>query len=345
MQSTGDFSCTVTGYAGFEDEIRRLRNANRDDQKTPAYVTWRYQCAADAPEPKIFWLLSPIGQRIGMAAVVFRPYWVNQIRMHVGVVGDISLDARWRGRGLGQLLLRFMTDYLDQYFPDHPAFVIPTEDARRALARVGWVTQGTLISHVFLLEPATYLRTLVRSEWIATRIAGQFRRLVHARALRRVPRGGCLRFDGDLDEALFAFSRKPRSGGAVRDLGPDSLRWRYIGHPHTEFRIARFTRGADLRGLLVFEQRIRERTCSIYDLVAETPADVESILALFILHTLSNPDIATVRVLLDDRHPFRQAVRRVGFFARRPDAVFQIHSRSGIAERVSWAVTLGDKDT
>src|SRR2546430_5984453 len=123
VRDGGEFSCEVTGFHGYEQQILGLRNANRDEPETLEYLAWRYRRSADSPEPQVFWLLSPDRQRVGMASVVFRPYWSNNTRVQTAVVGDISLDTRWRGRGLGQVLLRFMTEYLDVHFPRQPAFV------------------------------------------------------------------------------------------------------------------------------------------------------------------------------------------------------------------------------
>ena len=346
MHDAGEFTCEVTGFDGYEQEILRLRNANRDKSETVEYLDWRYQRSSDSPEPRVFWLLPPVGQRIGMASVVFRPYWINGVRVQTAVVGDISLDTRWRGRGLGQVLLRFMTEYLDEHFPQQPAFVIPTEAARRALASVGWVTAGALVPHVCVLDATRYVRALVRSGWLATRIARQVQGLARMVTRLRAPRDGSLHLKDTLDESLAEFARGlPASGDAVHDLGPESLNWRYAQHPHTRFTFARFTRSGETRGFLVFEDSTLEQTCSIHDLVAKTPADLRAMLTLFVLRGLSTPDLVTLRVVLDERHPCRIHLRSLGFIARRPDAVFQVHSRSGTAERLVWCVTLGDKDT
>src|SRR5256885_16939181 len=46
-----------------------------------------------------------------------------------------------------------------------------------------------------------------------------------------------------LDESLLEFARRlPPPGGAVRELGPESLNWRYGQHPHTRFTFARLDR-------------------------------------------------------------------------------------------------------
>jgi GNAT superfamily N-acetyltransferase len=342
-----EFSCEVLGFHGYEQEILRLRNANRDWSETLEYLRWRYECEGSAPAPRVFWLRTRAGERVGVASVLFRPYWIDNVRTHAAVVGDISLNAAWRGLGLGQRLLQCMTDYLDEHFPEHAAFVIPTQAARRTLARIGWITPGTLVPHVFVLDPVRYLRRVLRSEWLSTQIAGQIRGLVRQR-LSRYARAGChLDVDCALDEWPDKLQRNMRKSGniAIHDLGPESLSWRYARHPHLAFRFARLTRDGRPRGFLVFEESKTERSCSIYDSVAATPEDLQCTLALFILRALDEPQLTTVRVLLDSHHPWRACLRRLGFIARRPEAVFQVRSRSGIAERSSWCVSLGDKDT
>jgi GNAT superfamily N-acetyltransferase len=346
VHDSGEFSCEVTGFHGYEQEILRLRNANRDKPETLEYLYWRYQRSPDSPEPRVFWLLTPDRQRVGMASVVFRPYWSNNTRVQAAVVGDISLDTRWRGRGLGQVLLRFMTEYLDAHFPQQPAFVIPTEAARRALASVGWVTPGALVPHVYVLDFTRYVRALVGSGWLAARAAAQIRRLARGVARALAPRDGSLHFKDALDESLLEFARRlPASEGVVHDIGPEAMKWRYVQHPNTRFTFTTFSRSGEVRGFLIFEESTLEQTCSIYDLAARTRGDMRAMLALFILRGLSTPGLITLRVLLDDRHPYRTCLRRLGFIARRPDAVFQVHSPSGTAERLAWRVTQGDKDT
>jgi hypothetical protein len=58
----------VTGFDGFEEEILRLHNTNGNRPETLEYLKWRYQYVPDAPQPRVFWLLSPEGHRVGMAS-------------------------------------------------------------------------------------------------------------------------------------------------------------------------------------------------------------------------------------------------------------------------------------
>jgi len=346
MGEDDGFSCTVTGFEGFEQEILRLRNANRDHPETLDYINWRYQSSPDAPPPRVFWLSSPDGERIGMGAAVFRPYWIDGVRLQIAVLGDISLGTKWRGRGLGLRLIRFITAWLDEQFPNQPAFVIPTESARRALLKAGWVTRGSLVPHVYVIDGAHYVRVLVRNEWLASRIALPLRWLTRSFVRLYVPRDGAFRLTTALDQPLLEFVQSlPTTKGAVRDLGPESLRWRYAEHPHTRFSFGAFSRGGQLRGWLVCDGDALGPSCSIYDAAATTPADMRAMLALFILHGLDTPGLASLRIVFNEAHPWKTCLRGLGFLTRRPQTVFQVYSRDGTGEGLAWYVTQGDKDT
>jgi GNAT superfamily N-acetyltransferase len=345
VSDSSGFSCAVTGFAGMEAEVLRLRNTNRDTLETLPYLTWRYRAATDAPPPCVHWLLDPGGQRVGMAAAIFRPYWVNGERVQVAVIGDISVDAGLRGRGLGRMLLRSMTTDLDERFSEHPALVIPTESARRTLAALGWHAVGELAPLVCVLDPTRYIQRMVRSQSPAAALARVIRAAARVRVRRHIPLGGVLRLSDSIQEPLREYLRRlPAAGGVMRDLGPESLVWRYAQHPRIKFTFATFTRSGETRGFLVFEDHTLAGTCSIYDLVGETAADLRAMLALFVVRSLSTPGLVTLRVLLDGRHPARVELRRVGFIARPADAVFQVHCRDASAQRLGWRITQGDKD-
>jgi GNAT superfamily N-acetyltransferase len=339
-------TCTVTGFAGMEAQILRLRNANRENPETLAYLNWRYQSSPEAPAPCVFWLLDPAGEPIGMASAIFRPYWLEGACVQTAVIGDISLDARWRRRGLGQVLLRYMTQHLETHFPSHPALVIPTESARRALAQVGWVTAGSLAPLVYVLDFAPYAQRILRSGVLARGVSRAIRAGVRPLIRRRAPRDGALHVGDVPDASLPAFVRGLSDTGAVaRDLGPRSVNWRYTQHPHTQFRFATFRRAGETRGFLVFEDSSAAGTCAVYDLAAAGAQDLQAMLALFMLRSFATPRLVSLRVLLDEQHPWRSELQRLGFIARPTEAVFQVHSGDGRAACWSWRVTQGDKDT
>lgn len=339
-------SCEVTGFAGFEQQILRLRNSNRENPETLEYLRWRYESAPEDPPPCIFWLRGPDGQLLGMAAAIFRPYHLHGARLPVAVIGDISVDARYRGRGLGQMLLRYMTDFLDAHFPHGLALVIPTDSARRTLARVGWSTAGELSSQVYILDAAPYLQRILRYPPLARGLARALRGGANQLARRHLKAGGALTLASAPDAATYAFLGQLAQGQALaRDLKPGSLEWRYVRHPHSRFTFATYQLAGVVRGLLVFEDTTLSGTCSIYELFAQEERDMCAMLAHFVLRSAAIGGLGTIRVTLDSAHPARTALRRAGFVDRPAEAIYQVHSRNGNAERALWRITQGDKDT
>ncbi len=339
-------SCAVTGFAGMEREILRLRNTNRDNPETAAYLSWRYESAPGAPAPLVYWLLASDGERIGMAAAIFRSYWVRGALTTVAVIGDISLDARWRGRGLGQVLLRFMTQHLDENYPAYAALVIPTESARRALERIGWVAAGSLAPLVYVVDAARYLQPFTRSAALARAVARVIRACLRPLIRRHAPHEGTLKVSDLPDASIEALSSTLMERQCVtRDLASASLSWRYTRHPHTHFRFATLKRAGRAHAFLVFEESTHPGTCVIYDLVAASTTELRSLLALFMLRASSSARVTSLRVLLDEAHPWREELRRLGFIARPAEAVIQVHAREGDVAGWGWRVSQGDKDT
>jgi GNAT superfamily N-acetyltransferase len=341
----GDYSCIVTEYAGNEQEVLRLRNATRDKPEKREYVDWRYQTAPGAPAPKVFWLVSVSGERVGMASLIFRPYWRNGSLVHVAVLGDISVAQSLRGRGLGQRLLRFTTEYLSEHSSHCHGFVIPTEAARRSLAAVGWSTTGKLIPHVLAIYPAPQLRVVLRSAWLTQRICQIYRGLARMFLRRYLVEGATLQFVSEPDESLGELWRSSAKNGLVmRDLGLQSLTWRYATHPYTKFAFAKLMRRGELRAFMVLTLDGQTQACTIYDLLAKSTADLSCILALYAIRAMQGRDVSTLRISVDNKHPYRRSIRKLGFVSRPPGTPFQEHPCSVMAERIPWCITSGDKD-
>ena len=72
---------------------------------------------------------------------------------------------------------------------------------------------------------------------------------------------------------------------------------------------------------------------------------MRAMLAHFVLRSAAAGGLGTIRVTLDRR--IRPVPRCDGpGSSRRPaEAVYQVHSRNGNAERARWRITQGDKDT
>lgn len=342
------YGCTVTSYAGVQGRVLEVRNANRSVPQPQSYLDWRYETPGDAPEPKIFWLNAPSGDVVGMAAVIFRQYWLGSRRMYVPVVGDISVDSRLRGKGLGRLLLDSLTRYLSQHYSDRPALVIPTESARRSLAALGWVTAGRLVPHVFLIDPGAQLRGKLKSAALSRSITAAYRRCMTLWLRRKALGAECLedggQFDATFDEL---WQRRLGSGSMQRDMSAASLEWRYARHPNHRFHVVKLLGQRGLQGFIVYELLRELAELSIHDLFVVDPQLLPGFLAAFLLRHMQEAQVKAVRLTLSDTHSYRTFLHRLGFVPRPADAVvFQaLYPANAPANAAgSWSMTFGDKD-
>lgn len=343
----GDFRLDVTGYGGHEEEILHVRNANRGVAQRRDYLDWRYRTLPGLPQPRVAWLRDADGQALGMAAAIYRRFWIDGAACAVGVLGDISLDARLRGQGLGQRLLAGLSRELGQGARGLCGFVIPTEAARRSLAALGWRDAGRLIPHVCPVDPAVRLGRRPGSAHFAALLAVPFRAALSL-AARLQRRGDCsLELGEDFDARFDAlWAAVPKAGRILSDRSRAALCWRYGDHPSRRFRIARFLRAGELKGYVVFETADDGSDLSIQDAVIAEPAALPDMLALFVAWCLGQPRLGTVRMSLSEGHPHAAGLWRLGFVPRKAQGRFQVLESSPARSpgRNVWCLTAGDKD-
>lgn len=345
---SGAFVLAVTGYEGFEEEVLRLRNANRAGSKSRQYLDWRYGQDGAEIEPRVYWVRTADGQAVGMAAVIFRAYRVDGERIWFAVLGDISLDTAFRSQGLGRRLLGFVTDDLRQNFPCCPGFVIPTPVAEKSLGAVGWHLAGQLVPHVLPLDLAERFARATRNEWLGALLA-RLPEILATLVWRHHARKSGLRLEvtAQLDDALdVLWSRYPKQGLILRELGKDALARRFAGHPDFSYRFGRILRGADLIGVVVFDSSVEEQICNVYDVLISDDRDLVPSMAVFVLHIVSLGGFRAIRFVTSDGHRYGGLLWRLGFVAREPQAVFQVFVSGNSSSLLGgkWQLTLGDKD-
>jgi GNAT superfamily N-acetyltransferase len=343
----GDYRFTVTGYAGLQGEVLRLRNANRPVAQTAAYLDWRYSGPTGAPDPKLFWINDATGRSVGMAALIFRPFWIDGEPQHVAVLGDISLDAALRGKGLGRSLLKFMTEHLDGDHADCLTLVIPNEAARRALTSVGWTTAGSLIPYVFALNPGEKLLGLLKSPAIAKVAAWPISALLKRMIRRHRKAGYALSILDEPNGSFDAFwKRYPKASAILSDRATKTLRWRYQSHPERGFKFAKLVHEDQFAGYLVYKVSQPMRVCTIYDCILLENGDLGCMLALFVAHCADLGGIDTIRLMLNGGHPYGERLWKLGFIARQDSGTFQLYGPKAQARlrESKWFLTYGDKD-
>ena len=342
-----NFNFSATGYAGFEDELLRVRNSNRSVAQTRRYLDWRYAKLDGAPEPVVFWIKSESGETVGMASLIFRKYWVNARPVHVGVLGDISLHADLRGKGHGRQMLEYVKNYLAQHMPDNPAFVIPNEAARKSLISAGWKHGGKLVSYVLPLAHIDKLARILKSNFFIRQANAAVRKVLSFVTRLYIKKELSLQLVSEPDTSFETlWSDLSKENLILSDRGFESLFWRYSAHPHNKFSIAKLMKKGAIAGYLIYTISPSDKTYQVYDLLVKEQEDIFSMLALFLIQTLQHSDLYTIRLVLNDTHPYCKGLWKLGFIKRDDQPMFYKYWPVGFALKgdASWLLSLGDKD-
>lgn len=337
----------LTGYKGHEDQVLHVRNANRETAQSRQYLDWRYRPLQGLPAPHIAWMFSDSGEAVGMAAAIFRSFCVDGVASNVAVVGDISLDQRLRGQGLGQALLAGLTSELGHGTSGGRALVIPNEAARRSLDGLGWRRAGHLIPHVCPVDPALSLTRRGRNAVLAAALGAPIRGALALSAKLRARKGFAIRLTDEFDETFdHLWARLPKGGLILSDRASATLTWRYQDHPTRRFTVSKLMRGVELRGYVVFETAQPESEWSIQDIVVADESDLPCMLALLIDHCFDSGGVSAIRLALSDAHPYARWLWRLGFVPRASQGAFQVLEPSPPGARFEgrWCLTQGDKD-
>lgn len=342
-----DYKFTVTGYAGHEDEALRVRNANRPFSRTPETAAWHYRSLAGAPEPKVFWVRDTADQAVGMASVVYRPYWVDGKQEYFGVLGDISLASELRGKGIGKQLMLFISHYLDTAVPACRGFVMPNAAGQKTAASGGWQTEGQLVLYVMPIN------LLAKAGKMAGKLSAQpGKRDIFTAILRRflsiyAPKGYSLSFNDTPDERFDRFwEAYPKTGLVLEDRSAAMLKWRYRDQPDSHFIIATLSYQDEFAGYAVMRLSGDRQTCEICDLLVARPHSVECLLAALIIQCIQLYPVIEARIVLADSHPYRAHLWKLGFVRRAAPGVYQSYGPGGrtIDRKFAWMITAGDKD-
>jgi hypothetical protein len=229
--------------------------------------------------------------------------------------------------------------------PQHAAFVIPTSTEEGALRATGWTTAGSLVPHVFVVDPTEKLEPLLRRPWLAHTAAAVFKRLVAIGLRLSTPGKSWLQFVDDVDETFDTFWQQfPKRNMILRDMSQETLRWRYMRHPDSRFRVAKLMSHEGLEGYMIFDVGRRDPTCRIYDVLVKRPRDLRRMLMLFARHFQTMGSLNTIRLLVADGHPYSRDLWKAGFITRPAQGVFQVRSAGGVFGHCAWRITSGDQD-
>lgn len=334
-----------SSYQGCEEDVLALRNRNRGIKATRSFLDWRYEGEKTQRPPDILWVENSDGLRVGMAGIIYRPYWVNGCIRQVAVLGDISLDEAFRGHGVGLRLFEEISAYIrtqDIYC----ALVIPTPAALKSLIKAGWCILDQFVWYVWFTDPVKVL-----SRWklfpravspVASRL---WLRVLHGLVQRIDTKDLCAEVTNDASLSFdHLWSATSKEGSVLRDRSADNLNWRFRDYPRESFGFTRYLSNGRMIGYIVF---LRDHDdCIVYDFLVLGKHWVRPVIARFLVDQLKISTIRSVRIKLNAGHPYREEMEGIrGYVRRKEEYVLADRVQNIDGARHTWFLTSADKDS
>ena len=340
-----NFTFSSTPFIGYENEVLELLHRNRDEIFTKEYLQWRYLGEPSAIPPVLFWVCSETGRRIGMCSFIFRKYWINGKPIFFAVAGDTSLDEEYRGKGLAKKLFHFMNGYLEQNGLPF-ALAMANESFCRAASAAGWKVDQEIIPYVYILDWTLLLRRSLPYHF-ATNIFGTILNIFTLKnRTRRMD--NCFTYktatgiDPSFDEFWDDFDK---TNIIVKDRSAAVLHWRYDSLYKNKYSFFQVYKKGILSGYFIYI--ISEKgVCSVSDFVMKDKTDIPAAFNLFANYLKGLKRVGSVRIGINDQHPYSFNFKKIGFVKRKSEGCFMIYAldKTFFSKDFARFITKGDKD-
>jgi hypothetical protein len=340
-----EFSFSITAYEGFEEEALRLLNENRYEHHTRQHLDWRYLGQKSEKAAAIYWIQSSNGDRVGMAGLIFRPYWVGGRLLNFAVLGDISLNAEFRGRGLAQKLFEFINVEIEKQ-SIFCAFVMPNVAAENVLTASRWEVRQRLIAFTYLLNPKHRIYAVIKSRTFANIFGTLFFFLANLKLKFEKTAGFSAIEVRQVDNSFDSFwTEFDKEGFVIGDKSVSTLRWRYLEHPQLRFDTYKLMLQDKLIGFIICN-RSKDNVCYVYDFLVSNLKYVRSAMLAFVIELVKKRAPDSIRLTLNESHPYSKELLKTGFVRRQPEGVIQTYSpsASSMLQSCDWLIHAGDKD-
>lgn len=336
---------SVTNYTGYEEEAIRVLNLTRNPPKEPSHMQWRYRGLKTPHEPLVFWAKDSNGIRIGMDAIIFRKYWVNNEVRYIAVGGDMSVSPEHSGKGIAKSLVHLKTKEMEQRRVG-VAIAISNPASAKIHSYAGWERNEEFIRHTYIINPEKKINKYVKIKKIGKIVGRVWRRFaiynLRKRPNKDIVQDSSWELDDMFDEFWASFHKE---GCIIGDRSRDSLIWRYKNHPVFRFNMIKYIQDEAIIGYIIY--RLTDNgICRVYDLVGKDNDDIQSIITLYLNDIAKNEEIEYVWIDLNKGHPYSDILSRSGF-ARRIEKTYFLSYNTGqpnIDKKSKWFLTNGDKD-
>lgn len=341
--SRHDMDLTALPYEECKKDLMAFRNQNRAACRDSRYFDWRYLKRPSGRAPVIVWALEKSGSPAGSLSLIPHEYFIGGRSRTVGVLGDISVSEKMRGRGIAGAMLGYL-GRLKEVRELDGCMVLPNEEAARPLQKAGWNKRSCLERHVKLLDLKSQISK--KAGAIAASVAAPPLNLLLrlTETAVRVPaayKTDCAAvFDERFDRL---WDDLPKEGVIAGKRDRAYLAWRFADHPVERFSAFLLSEGSRPSGYIVY--RTEEGMIRVYDLLCPAGGVESDYLVASFLRFARSLSAASVTLRAS-------AVALRGFdlkkfgFVKRPGAqdLMALHGGSEGPLWSSWHITAGDKD-
>jgi hypothetical protein len=279
-----------------------------------------------------------------MASLVFRHFWINGRLRTIAVLGDISVDAEFRGMGIAKKILELVNLYIKNN-THGGAFVIPTSSIKRILSGMGWSIEEPQIGLVFMIDPKKTIIQAIGTGFIAGLCGLLFQPLVSFWIALSNTKGYVMKNNEEFNESFDSLWDKVAKDKLIlTERNASFLKWRFYDHPDMKFTVASFQEDGEMVGYVIYN--MQQETCVVYDMIVLKNKDIKPIIMLLIKSLAMSKNAYSVKIMMNQKHPYAAFLKRAGFINRKSGAVFQAYNPFNrlILDDCTWFVTACDKD-
>ncbi len=334
-----------TPFDGYEQEILDLLHRNRDENFSLEYLRWRYSGEPTAKPPVVFWIENDKNQKIGMCSLIFRKYWINAHPVLVGVAGDTSLDAPYRGQGIAKKFFLYINRYLLDNNCEY-ALAMANESFCRAAMAAGWILDQHLLSYVYIVDWTFFLHRFLPFQ----PVTGLFGRILNylcpyvLRGDTNIP-VRCEVHDSIIKEFDMVWESIDKTPLFIKDRSLQTLHWKYSSYHRGKYSFFHLFNKNTPCGIIVFSTK--QSVCYISDIIITEEAVLIPGLKLFSCYLKNLGKIGTIRITLNDAHSYIPQLRKNGFNKRGTSAYFLLFKSDGSSQvyhDLARYILTGDKD-
>jgi len=335
-------------YDKCKHDLISFRNSNRETNRDELYFDWRYLGRKTEIKPVVVWAEDAKGEKVGSMSIVPHRYLADNSACLLGILGDISVDERCRGRGIAKQMLNFLPE-IREIKKFSGCLVLPNVEAARPLEKTGWTTVSRLERYVKFLDVEQRLKSKLGSKAVRASFSFPLNYMLSVLSFESLP----IRtlgykaeladgFDSRFD-ALWKGLQKHDMVIGFRDS--EYLNWRYARHPLVKYKIYTLVKNSILRGYIVFHYE--GTTCYIDDFMSTDEKHCQVRLMSYFLRFIKGVKSLSSVVLQSNKNDLSLvAPLRFGFFKRRDyqKLMLNFNDASLSANGSKWYLTAGDKD-